>query len=106
MGRAEFTLYTSGNVHLSELLDANHHLRANNKQLHTHVLATDVRATIQTLHQCLLADQDWCTSCGLQLNASKTELASFWLSSQLPKPARVDSSMTFNNTIVQPSSVV
>ena len=84
----------------------NQHAYADDNQLYTSCLSSDVALARQHLFKCTANFLMWCTKRLLQLNASKTEELSVGSKYNLIKLADEDVSLTIGVETIQPSDVV
>ena len=83
-----------------------HHLFADDKQLYTGALPSELHRCHHRLSSCVRDLQEWCVSRRLQLNASKTELIWFGSRSSLSQLKPEDHTREIGVTVVKPTDVV
>jgi len=107
LGPIEFISYTEDVVELFNRHGLVHHLFADDKQLYTGALPSELHRRRHRLSSCVRDDlQEWCASRRLQLNASKTELIWFGSRSSLSRLKLEDRTLEIGATVVKPTDVV
>ena len=103
LGPIEFISYTE-DVELFDRHGLRHHLFADDKQLYTGALPSELHRCRHRLSSCVRDLQEWCAPRRLQLNASKTEL--IWFSSRSSsRLKREDRTREIGATVVKPTDV-
>ena len=106
LGPLEFISYTEDIVKVFQRNHVRHHLFADDKQLYRSGKIPEIDSIRDQLRRCIIEIRDWCASRRLQLNALKTELQWFGSRYYLNQIASADLSLTVDNDVIKPVSMV
>ena len=73
LGPVLFTLYTTPHSAIISSFDINHHLYADDTQIHMSLSVSNAKESLMKLQHCLMGVSVWMTGSKLKLNPSKTE---------------------------------
>ena len=106
LGLIEFIAYTEDSSDVVINHGINQHAYANDNQLYTSCLPSDVALACQRLSECTADFLMWCAKRRLQLNVSKTKALLVGSKYNLAKLAGEDVCLTIGMETIQPSDVV